>query len=118
MLHSISQQLTSLSCSETENLELVIESNLLKANLYLQQGHAALRYGSPMHVFFRAYFLYFLTILPNLTSSLSSETAVSSLVLLQTSPVILRGSTPGFQEPVSELPNAWTGIEQVACLYK
>lgn len=51
MFHSISQQLTSQSCSEMENLELAIESNLLKANLYLQQGHAARRYGSLMHVY-------------------------------------------------------------------
>ncbi|KAM3601812.1 uncharacterized protein V6R79_019265 [Siganus canaliculatus] len=50
-------QLSNLSCSKAENLELMIESNLLKANLYLQQGHA----------------------------ELSSEMAVSVLVLLQTS---------------------------------
>ncbi|XP_047462207.1 cilia- and flagella-associated protein 54-like isoform X2 [Mugil cephalus] len=56
LLHSISQQLTSLSCNNMEDLELRVESNLLKANLYLQQGHA----------------------------TLSSEMAVSSLVLLQT----------------------------------
>ncbi|KAM7374329.1 hypothetical protein PAMP_006995 [Pampus punctatissimus] len=43
LLHSNSQKLTSQSCSETENLELAIESRLLKASLYLQQGHAALR---------------------------------------------------------------------------
>ncbi|XP_051793490.1 cilia- and flagella-associated protein 54 isoform X2 [Acanthochromis polyacanthus] len=64
LLESISQQLTSHSCSEVENFELTIEFNLLKANLYLQQDHAAL----------------------------SSEMAISSLVLLQTSPVIVGGS--------------------------
>ncbi|XP_033182235.1 LOW QUALITY PROTEIN: dihydrolipoyllysine-residue acetyltransferase component of pyruvate dehydrogenase complex, mitochondrial [Anabas testudineus] len=43
MLHSIAQQLASHCCSEMENLELTIESSLLNANLYLQQGCAALR---------------------------------------------------------------------------
>ncbi|KAM9348845.1 cilia- and flagella-associated protein 54 [Symphorus nematophorus] len=84
LLHSTSQQLTSLSCSEIENLELAVESSLLKSNLYLQQGHAAL----------------------------SCEMAVSSLVLLQTSPVIMRGSIAGSQKPVSELPNTRTGNDQ------
>ncbi|XP_071316210.1 cilia- and flagella-associated protein 54 isoform X2 [Trachinotus anak] len=83
LLHSISQQLTSQCCSKMENLELAIESNLLKANLYLQQGHTAL----------------------------SSEMAVSSLVLLQTSPVIMRGSLPSSQKPVSKLPHPRTGSE-------
>ncbi|XP_034745298.1 cilia- and flagella-associated protein 54-like isoform X2 [Etheostoma cragini] len=78
LFHSMSQQLPSQSCSEMENLELAIESNLLKANLYLQQGHAAL----------------------------SSEMAISSLVLLQTSPVIMRGIIPGSQKPASEIPHA------------
>ncbi|XP_044078247.1 cilia- and flagella-associated protein 54-like [Siniperca chuatsi] len=82
LLHS--HQLMSQSCSEMENLELAIESHLLKANLYLQQGHAAL----------------------------SSEIAVSSLVLLQTSPVIMRGSIPVSQKPASELPHAKTESEQ------
>ncbi|XP_041808606.1 cilia- and flagella-associated protein 54-like [Chelmon rostratus] len=85
LFHSTSQQLLSQSCSEMENLELSIESNLLKANLYLQQGHAAL----------------------------SSEMAASSLMLLQTSPVTMRGSIPGSQKPASELPNAKTGSEWV-----
>ncbi|XP_051257635.1 cilia- and flagella-associated protein 54-like isoform X3 [Dicentrarchus labrax] len=71
-------------CSEIENLELAIESNLLKANLYLQQGHA----------------------------SLSSEMAVSSLVLLQTSPLIMRGPIQSSKKPESELPNARTESEQ------
>ncbi|KAM4545334.1 cilia- and flagella-associated protein 54-like isoform 3-T3 [Odontesthes bonariensis] len=66
MLCSIKQQLASHSYNEAENLELTIESNLLKADLYLQQRQPAL----------------------------SSEIAASSLVLLQASPVILRGSKP------------------------
>ncbi|XP_032388655.1 cilia- and flagella-associated protein 54 isoform X5 [Etheostoma spectabile] len=80
LFHSISQQLTSQCCSEMENLELAIESNLLKANLYLQQGHA----------------------------TQSSEMAISSLVLLQTSPVIMGGIIPGSQKPESEIPHART----------
>ncbi|XP_036976615.1 cilia- and flagella-associated protein 54-like isoform X3 [Acanthopagrus latus] len=84
LLSLASQQLTSQSCSTIENLELTIESNLLKAKMYLQQGHAAL----------------------------SSKMAVSSLGLLQTSPVIIRGSIPGPQNPVSELPNTRTRTEQ------
>ncbi|XP_061904625.1 cilia- and flagella-associated protein 54-like isoform X2 [Entelurus aequoreus] len=54
-LDSILQNLPSPSHSEIENLEFKIEANLLKANLYMQQGHVAL----------------------------SSEMAVASLVLLQ-----------------------------------
>eukprot|EP00064_Thunnus_orientalis_P016483 superscaffoldBa00003282_g16549 len=84
LLRSISQKLTSQSCSETENLELAIESNLLKASLYLQQGHAAL----------------------------SSEMAVSSLVLLQASPLMVRGSIPGSEKLVSEFSHARAGSEQ------
>ncbi|XP_044227349.1 cilia- and flagella-associated protein 54-like isoform X3 [Thunnus albacares] len=84
LLRSISQKLTSQSCSETENLELAIESNLLKASLYLQQGHAAL----------------------------SSEMAVSSLVLLQASPLMVRGSIPGSEKLVSEFSCARAGSEQ------
>ncbi|XP_040907982.1 cilia- and flagella-associated protein 54-like [Toxotes jaculatrix] len=84
LLDSISQQLPSQCSSEIEKLELVIESSLLKANLYLQQGCTAL----------------------------SSEVAVSSLELLQTSPVIMGGPMPGSQKPVSELPHPRTGIEQ------
>ncbi|XP_070700150.1 cilia- and flagella-associated protein 54 [Pempheris klunzingeri] len=82
LLHSVSQQLKSQSCSEMENLELAIEFNLLKANLYLQQGHALL----------------------------SSEMAVSSLVLLQTFPVILTGSIHGSEKP--DLQHPKTGSEQ------
>ncbi|KAG7217286.1 hypothetical protein INR49_027830 [Caranx melampygus] len=88
LVDSVSQQLTSLCCSKTENLELTIESNLIKANLYLQQGHTAL----------------------------SSEMAVSSLVLLQTSPVRTKG-LPGSQKPESELPHPRTGSEWVEYLY-
>ncbi|KAM4726245.1 cilia- and flagella-associated protein 54 [Anableps anableps] len=67
LLSSAMQQLSSLTCSKAENLELVVESKLLKANLCLQQGYYAL----------------------------SSEIAVSSLVLLQTSPVTVRQSLSG-----------------------
>ncbi|XP_047192964.1 cilia- and flagella-associated protein 54-like isoform X3 [Scophthalmus maximus] len=83
LLHSISQPLTSQCFSEIENLELEIESNLLKADLYLQQGHVAL----------------------------SSEMAVSSLVLMQTSTLII-GSISDHQKPVSELPHPMTGSDQ------
>ncbi|KAK9536651.1 hypothetical protein VZT92_006417 [Zoarces viviparus] len=84
LLHSIFPQLTPQSCGEMENLELSIESNLQKANLYLQQGHAAK----------------------------SSEMAISALVLLQTSPVIMRGIIPSSPEPASEILHAGTGSEQ------
>uniref|UniRef100_UPI0037E847B8 cilia- and flagella-associated protein 54 n=1 Tax=Semicossyphus pulcher TaxID=241346 RepID=UPI0037E847B8 len=80
LLHSTTQRLASQSCSEMENLQLAIESNLLKANLYLQQGHAAL----------------------------SSEMAVSSLMLLKTSPVIISGPKPGSQKATYELGLAGT----------
>ncbi|XP_054611224.1 cilia- and flagella-associated protein 54-like [Dunckerocampus dactyliophorus] len=55
LLESILKKLPSPSCSEIENLEFKLEANLLKANLYMQQGHIAL----------------------------SSEMAVASLLLLQ-----------------------------------
>nr|XP_046266152.1 cilia- and flagella-associated protein 54-like isoform X1 [Scatophagus argus] len=86
LLHSTSQQLTNQSCEEIENLELTIEFNLLKAKMYLQQGNVAL----------------------------SSEMAVSSLVLLQTSPLIMRQSIPDSQKHASDsmLPNARTGFQQ------
>lgn len=117
MLHSISQPLTSQCFSEIENLELEIESNLLKADLYLQQGHVALRYISLMYV--NCFFLYVcvcvfaLTILTIWISSFSSEMAVSSLVLMQTSTLII-GSISDHQKPVSELPHPMTGSDQVA----
>uniref|UniRef100_UPI0009B47C99 cilia- and flagella-associated protein 54 n=1 Tax=Monopterus albus TaxID=43700 RepID=UPI0009B47C99 len=84
LLHSSFQHLTSQCCSEIENLELKVESNLLKANLYLQQGHA----------------------------TLSSEMAVSSLVLLQTSPLMTGRAIPGSQKPASELLHLRNGSEQ------
>ncbi|XP_033954837.1 cilia- and flagella-associated protein 54 [Pseudochaenichthys georgianus] len=84
-LHSISQQLSSLSCSEMEILELTIESKLLKASLYLQQGNAAD----------------------------SSEVAISSFMLLLTSPVILKGIEPGSQKPASDRLHTRTGSERV-----
>ncbi|CAK6953846.1 cilia- and flagella-associated protein 54-like [Scomber scombrus] len=84
LLPSIAQKLTSQPCSETENLELAIESKLLKANLFLQQGHA----------------------------SLSSEMAVSSLMLLQMSPLMMSGSMPGSEKPASGLPHALAESEQ------
>ncbi|XP_029704868.1 cilia- and flagella-associated protein 54 isoform X1 [Takifugu rubripes] len=60
LLCAASEQLSSEVCSEAEILELTVEANLLRNNLYLQQGQFAR----------------------------SAETAVSSLALLQTSPVI------------------------------
>ncbi|XP_072231582.1 cilia- and flagella-associated protein 54 [Leuresthes tenuis] len=66
LLCSVKQQLASHSCNEAESLELTVESNLLEANLHLQQRRAAL----------------------------SSEIAASSLELLQASPIILRESKP------------------------
>ncbi|XP_041865069.1 cilia- and flagella-associated protein 54-like isoform X4 [Melanotaenia boesemani] len=74
LLCSIIQQLTSQFCSEVENLELTIESNLLKANLHLQQGHA----------------------------SISSEIAASSLLLLQTSPVIQKEYKPDSEQDTKD----------------
>nr|XP_043899051.1 cilia- and flagella-associated protein 54-like isoform X4 [Solea senegalensis] len=84
LLHSISEQLTALCCSKMENLELTILSNLHKTNLYLQQGHVAL----------------------------GCEMAVSSMMLLQTSPVIMGGSTADAQRPVTELLHYQTTKEQ------
>ncbi|XP_063751644.1 LOW QUALITY PROTEIN: cilia- and flagella-associated protein 54-like [Eleginops maclovinus] len=72
-LHPFSQQLSSLTCSKMENLELTIESKLLKASLYLQQGNAAY----------------------------SSKMAISSFMLLQTSPVIMKGIING--SPASDI---------------
>ncbi|XP_047236025.1 cilia- and flagella-associated protein 54-like isoform X5 [Girardinichthys multiradiatus] len=74
LLSSAMQQVTSHICSEAENLELSVEFNFLKANLCLQQGNFVL----------------------------SSEIAVSSLVLLQTSPVIVRQSPPGSKQDAKE----------------
>lgn len=50
LLQTATQQLTSESCSEPEILEMTVESKLLGANLYLQQGHAALRYTILLNV--------------------------------------------------------------------
>ncbi|KAM6907603.1 cilia- and flagella-associated protein 54 [Xenentodon cancila] len=66
LLSSVMQQLPSISCSEVEILELTAETNLLKASLCLQLGNAAL----------------------------SFEIAASSLVLLQTSNIIVSGCRP------------------------
>ncbi|XP_041657541.1 cilia- and flagella-associated protein 54-like isoform X3 [Cheilinus undulatus] len=84
MLHTVEQQLPSQCCSKTEKLELEIEINFLKANLYLQQGNAAL----------------------------STEMSVSSLMLLQTSPVITSKSKPGCQLTSSEHQSSKTGSKQ------
>lgn len=46
MLCAASEQLSSEVCSEAEILELTVEANLLRNNLYLQQGQFARRYGS------------------------------------------------------------------------
>lgn len=125
MLHSVSQLLASHCCSEMENFELAIETNLLKASQYLQQGHAALRYRLLMLMctlcVFTCLCLYSvlpLTILTILMSSFSSEMAVSCMVLLQTSPLITRQSIHDSQKPVSDLPHPRTRNKQVACLYK
>ncbi|XP_034034310.1 cilia- and flagella-associated protein 54-like [Thalassophryne amazonica] len=74
LLNCISRQLTSQSCGEFEALELAIEFSLLKANLYMQQGNTAL----------------------------SVDMAVSSLKLLQTSPVIVKTSIPDSEKPESQ----------------
>ncbi|XP_032432607.1 cilia- and flagella-associated protein 54 [Xiphophorus hellerii] len=74
LISSATQQLTSLTCSEAEKLELVVELNLLKANLCLQQENYA----------------------P------SSEAAVSALVLLQTSPVTVTPSPPGSKQDTKD----------------
>lgn len=50
LLQTATQQLTSESCSEPEILEMTVESKLLGAKLYLQQGHAALRYAILLNV--------------------------------------------------------------------
>lgn len=50
LLQTVTQQLTSESCSEAEILEMTVESKLLGANLYRQQGHAALRYAILLNV--------------------------------------------------------------------
>ncbi|XP_024122060.1 cilia- and flagella-associated protein 54 isoform X2 [Oryzias melastigma] len=78
LLTSTTEQLASLPCSEEEKLELTVESSLLKANLHLQQGRP----------------------------KLSFDAAVSSLVLLQTSPVTIGASnselTEVLQDPVMD----------------
>ncbi|XP_076025253.1 cilia- and flagella-associated protein 54 [Genypterus blacodes] len=77
LLTSTSDQATSQPRSEIETLELTIETNLLKADLHLQQGHSAL----------------------------SSRMAAASLELLQTSPVIGGGggATSADHTPTSQL---------------
>ncbi|KAM8897416.1 cilia- and flagella-associated protein 54 isoform 3-T3 [Spinachia spinachia] len=74
-LHSILRQLKHQPGNEMENLELLIETKLLKANLNLQQRHAAN----------------------------SSKIAISALVLLQTCPVIMRGIIPTSAKPTCEM---------------
>ncbi|KAM3869188.1 cilia- and flagella-associated protein 54 [Diretmus argenteus] len=84
LLVSSSQQYLTQSQSETEDLELTIEANLLIADLYLQQGFAAL----------------------------SSDMAVSALVLLQ-SPVMRSCPSSSSQKPKSPpLPHTRPGSEQ------
>lgn len=62
-LNTISEQLESHSLCKMETLELTIESNLLKGNLYMQQGHTALWYDDFMHVYcVHVYILPILTI--------------------------------------------------------
>ncbi|RVE63832.1 hypothetical protein OJAV_G00140120 [Oryzias javanicus] len=75
LLTSTTEQLVLLGCSEEEKLELTVESSLLKASLHLQQGRP----------------------------KLSFEAAVSSLVLLQTSPVTIGASDSKLTEgPVTD----------------
>ncbi|XP_078786741.1 cilia- and flagella-associated protein 54 isoform X3 [Oryzias latipes] len=76
LLAATTEQLTLLPCSEEEKLELTLVSNLLKTNLHLQQG----------------------------CPELSFDVAVSSLVLLQTSPVTLRGSNSELTEDPGGCP--------------
>lgn len=91
-LNTISEQLESHSLCKMETLELTIESNLLKGNLYMQQGHTALWFDDFMHVYcVHVYILPILTIFMS-PPPFSFDTAVSSLKLLQTSPVTVRGS--------------------------
>lgn len=87
-LNTISEQLESHSLCKMETLELTIESSLLKGNLYMQQGHTALWYDDFMHVYC-VHLTY-----PNhfYVPPFSFDTAVSSLKLLQTSPLTVRGS--------------------------
>ncbi|XP_074528634.1 cilia- and flagella-associated protein 54 [Halichoeres trimaculatus] len=85
LLNLVAQQLTALSCSDMENLELAVEINLLKANLYLQQRNTAF----------------------------SCKMAISALMLLQKSSV--SGSTSDFKQSTSQHPNVKTGNEQGDC---
>ncbi|XP_061596722.1 cilia- and flagella-associated protein 54-like [Cololabis saira] len=83
LLRSVVQQLPSLPCSDVEILELKAEAKLLKANLCLQSGEAAL----------------------------SFKTARSSLVLLQTSDIFASGSRPEIEKGSkdSSVPHAVHG---------
>lgn len=118
-MHSVLRQLKRQSCNEMENLELLVESKLLKANLNLQQGNAANRYSELIHLFcvFTCLCLCFLTPLTHLTS-FSSKMAISALVLLQTCPVIMRGIRLISPKPASEMPHALTGMEQVYIMFQ
>ncbi|XP_029924999.1 cilia- and flagella-associated protein 54 [Myripristis murdjan] len=84
LLNCSLQQLLPQSRCKNEDLEMTIEASLLMANLYLQQGHAAL----------------------------SSDMAVSALVLLHMSPVIMVGALSSSQNPASPLPDTTAGSEQ------
>ncbi|XP_030009343.1 cilia- and flagella-associated protein 54 [Sphaeramia orbicularis] len=83
LLSSVTNHLTSPSCCHVD-LELALQSDLLKANLYLQQGQAAR----------------------------SCEMAVSSLALLQSSPVIVNESKAGSEKSGFQLPHATARCEQ------
>ncbi|XP_056140205.1 cilia- and flagella-associated protein 54 [Lampris incognitus] len=87
LLISSSQKPLPQSHSQTEELELTIEGNLLMANLYLQQGRSAI----------------------------SSDIAVSSLVLLQMSDISMKGIPSSSQRDASSLlPQDRTTCEQMA----
>ncbi|KAM4620352.1 cilia- and flagella-associated protein 54 [Polymixia lowei] len=84
LLNTSCQPHQAQSHSRAEELELNIETNLLMANLYLQQGRAAL----------------------------SSDMSVASLMLLQTSPVIMEGSSTSQTHASNLLPHARPGSQQ------
>lgn len=63
-------------------------------------------------------FLSYLNFPNHLKKTFSSEIAVSSLMLLHMSPLMMSGSMPGSEKPASGLPHAMAKNEQVACLHQ
>lgn len=84
LLSSITKQLTTTSLCHVEKVELTVESNLLMAKLYLLKGQAVL----------------------------SSEMAVSSLALLQSTFENMNAFKPGSQKKTSQLQVAIAGSEE------